>query len=224
MHGTSTSEEACHDTAPKADMEIDTGGDRQTDDKVGAGFVLVDFRDDDDGVRELDGPTEDLGGREAKDGNAEKTRKRRKRKEKRNHDEQDGDEEREPKKRTVAGKNEGDKDDARAADRESGDTDHDNYKDTDKKDADSGDKQSDAEEKTDGENEPNERKSPAVNDYHVEEWPPPRGEWSWRRQRKHTTQRNVYNGTSTRQQRLMGQICAEACEQKFFSGQFHNVR
>ncbi|KAH7944586.1 hypothetical protein HPB52_021403 [Rhipicephalus sanguineus] len=100
--------------------------------EVDAGFVLVDFRDDDDGVRELDGPTEDLRGREAKDGKAEKTRKRRNRKEKRNHDEQDGGEEREPKKRTVAGKNEDDKDDANAreADRESDDTDQNNYKDT----------------------------------------------------------------------------------------------
>ncbi|KAH7972019.1 hypothetical protein HPB52_005404 [Rhipicephalus sanguineus] len=202
-HGASTSEEARQDTAPKANTEIDAGGDQKTDDKVGAGFVLVDFQDDDDGVRELDGPTEDRGGREAKDGKAEKTRKRRKRKEKRNHDEQYGGEEREPKKRTVAGENEDGKEDANAceADCESDETHHDNYKDTDK-DADSGDKESDAEEKTDGENEPMKRRSPVFNDYHVKEWSPPRREWSWRLQRKNTTQRNVYdNGTSTSQQR-----------------------
>ncbi|KAH7943481.1 hypothetical protein HPB52_009085 [Rhipicephalus sanguineus] len=34
--------------------EIDAKGDRQAE-KVGAGVVLVDFRDEDDGVREIDG-------------------------------------------------------------------------------------------------------------------------------------------------------------------------
>ncbi|KAH7982657.1 hypothetical protein HPB52_006284 [Rhipicephalus sanguineus] len=84
-------EGACHDTAPKADEEIaevfGEEGDEPSDDKVGSGFVLVDFRDG-ASMRELDGATKDLGGREAKDGKAEKTRKRRKRKKKRNHDEQ----------------------------------------------------------------------------------------------------------------------------------------
>ncbi|KAH7957264.1 hypothetical protein HPB52_016842 [Rhipicephalus sanguineus] len=48
------SEGACDDTAPKADEQIDMKGVEQADDKVGAGFVLGDFRDDDDDVRELD--------------------------------------------------------------------------------------------------------------------------------------------------------------------------
>lgn len=51
-------------------------GDEQADDKVGAGFVLVDFQNDNDGVRELDGAEEDLRGREKNDGNAEKRRGR----------------------------------------------------------------------------------------------------------------------------------------------------
>ncbi|KAH7952572.1 hypothetical protein HPB52_024026 [Rhipicephalus sanguineus] len=79
--------------APKADEEIAEEfreeGDEPAEDKVGSGFVLVDFRDD-ASMRELDGATKDLGGREAKDGKAEKTKKRRKRKKKRTHDEQLG--------------------------------------------------------------------------------------------------------------------------------------
>ncbi|KAH7942711.1 hypothetical protein HPB52_000202 [Rhipicephalus sanguineus] len=91
-HGASPREGACHDTALNADKEIaeefgEEGGE-QSDEKVGFGFVLVDCRDD-ASMRELDDAVEDLGGREAKDGKAEKTRKRWKRK-KRNHDEQRG--------------------------------------------------------------------------------------------------------------------------------------
>ncbi|XP_037515391.1 uncharacterized protein LOC119391815 [Rhipicephalus sanguineus] len=125
----------------------------------------------------------------------------------------------EPRKRTVAVENEDDKEDANAreAKRESDDsdndrnTDNDNYKDTDTKDTDSGDKASDAEDKTDGQNELKRRRSPAFNDYHLEEWPPPRRDWSRRLQRKDTaqraTQRNTYdNGTSTKQQRQRQEV------------------
>ncbi|KAH7946563.1 hypothetical protein HPB52_001325 [Rhipicephalus sanguineus] len=84
---------ASHDTAPKAAVEIaeefGEEGDEPAEDKVGSGIVLVDFRDS-ASMRELDGATKDLGGPEAKDGKAEKTRKRRKRKKKRNDDEQRG--------------------------------------------------------------------------------------------------------------------------------------
>ncbi|XP_049271291.1 clumping factor A-like [Rhipicephalus sanguineus] len=106
---------------------------------------------------------------------------------------------------------------AREAKRESDDTDNDrdidndNYKETDKKDADSGDTASDADDKTDGQNELKKRRSPAFNDYHLEEWPPPRRDRSWRLQRKNTTQRatqrNIYdNGTSTKQQRQRPEV------------------
>ncbi|KAL1473657.1 hypothetical protein MTO96_038537, partial [Rhipicephalus appendiculatus] len=57
-HGASTSVERCHDTAPKADEETNEKADEKVDDKVGAGFVLVDFRDDDDGVKEVDAENE----------------------------------------------------------------------------------------------------------------------------------------------------------------------
>ncbi|KAL1484504.1 hypothetical protein MTO96_032542 [Rhipicephalus appendiculatus] len=70
--GASTSQEACHDPAPKADEEIaeetaeeiDEKAGVKADDKVGVGFVLTDFRDDDDNVKEVDGTKEDLGGPE----------------------------------------------------------------------------------------------------------------------------------------------------------------
>ncbi|XP_037518689.1 uncharacterized protein DDB_G0286299-like [Rhipicephalus sanguineus] len=92
-HGASPSDRASHDTAPKAAVEIaeefGEEGDEPAEDKVGSGIVLVDFRDS-ASMRELDGATKDLGGPEAKDGKAEKTRKRRKRKKKRNDDEQRG--------------------------------------------------------------------------------------------------------------------------------------
>ncbi|KAL1484280.1 hypothetical protein MTO96_050071, partial [Rhipicephalus appendiculatus] len=62
-HGTPLSEEVFHDTAPKADEEIageiHEKADENADENVGACFVLVDFRDNDDSVKEVDGTTQD---------------------------------------------------------------------------------------------------------------------------------------------------------------------
>ncbi|KAL1424579.1 hypothetical protein MTO96_019985 [Rhipicephalus appendiculatus] len=60
-----TSEEACQDTAPKADEEIDEDADENADEifdeKVGVYFVPVDFWGDNDGVQVVDSAKEYLG-------------------------------------------------------------------------------------------------------------------------------------------------------------------
>ncbi|XP_037507577.1 protein starmaker-like [Rhipicephalus sanguineus] len=116
------------------------------------------------------------------------------------------------KKNAEEANNDGDSSKARQADTEDADTDHKKEPDVNNskragnhRQRQQGDKASDAEDKTGGQNELKKRRSPAFNDYHLEEWPPPQRDWSWRLQRKNTTQRvtqrNIYdNGTSNKQQ------------------------
>ncbi|XP_037501473.1 dentin sialophosphoprotein-like [Rhipicephalus sanguineus] len=122
------------------------------------------------------------------------------------------------KKNAEEANNDGDSSKARQADTEDADTDHKKEPDVNNskiagnhRQRQQGDKAWVAENKTDGQNELKKRRSPTFNDYHLEEWPPPRRGWSWRLQRKNktqrATQRNIYdNGTSNKQQRQRQEV------------------
>ncbi|XP_037503081.1 protein starmaker-like [Rhipicephalus sanguineus] len=122
------------------------------------------------------------------------------------------------KRNAVEANNDGDSSKARQADTEDADTDHKKEPDVNNskragnhRQRQQGEKASDTEDKTDGQNELKKRRSPAFNNYHLEECPPPRRDWPWRLQRKNTTQRvtqrNIYdNGTSNKQQRQREEV------------------